>query len=711
MKLIKLYLNNYGPFYGDNEFQLSDKHGIISVIGDNGRGKSTLLGSIPFILYGEGKFDTLIDLLNTKALAEGKEASCEAGLEFSVGNDIFLVERIINSRGKMTSKLSVNGQLLTRKSEEVDSKILEILRYTYRDLDYTLYSSQKNAAKFFNIKKNSDKKDFLYEMFNVNSENILEFIKNKQSKMEKVTKIVDSKYSTISSIVKSKIDELDRLNVFISTNKYDESKEKDLLKNIESFKHKKLDYEKILSDNSESTKKHSKIKSDLSDLENKLQDTQQSSKKILDSLSKLKGRLSDISTREIVSKKISKIKFDAGRYNTAVKFISDIDAKIFNYRQLIKNIESKIFSESQDLKEHEAKIDEYQKSIDNDECPVCKTKGVKSGHIASEMSNLLEIKQRKLKSLDSLNSELSSTTTLLEKDSSTLERAKLKFSDLEKLKTEFDNSLLLRKEKLKSLKEIRSIRIDIARDTKSFEVTQSSLETIQGSISSLKIELDSIKVINADQYRGEISKLDELILESTSELDKMMNSKNQIEFSKLKVKDLDNEVKKLESRKARYSKVITNLTTRLSWVKEFKVICQNTFNDYTTVSIASVVNLTNKFLSDINSGLELNISVEKDFICNIYRDGTPVPFSLISGGLEVLLGICFRLGVWRFISNKKKSPVSFLILDEVFGELSPSNAQVLYNHIAGLKKYFTYIFITSHTDHVWQSDYTLSVGT
>ena len=102
MKLIKLYLNNYGPFYGDNEFQLSDKHGIISVIGDNGRGKSTLLGSIPFILYGEGKFDTLIDLLNTKALAEGKEASCEAGLEFSVGNDIFLVERIINSRGKMT---------------------------------------------------------------------------------------------------------------------------------------------------------------------------------------------------------------------------------------------------------------------------------------------------------------------------------------------------------------------------------------------------------------------------------------------------------------------------------------------------------------------------------------------------------------------------------------------------------------------------------
>jgi ABC-type multidrug transport system ATPase subunit len=67
--------------------------------------------------------------------------------------------------------------------------------------------------------------------------------------------------------------------------------------------------------------------------------------------------------------------------------------------------------------------------------------------------------------------------------------------------------------------------------------------------------------------------------------------------------------------------------------------------------------------------------------------------------------------VWRFISNKKKSPVSFLILDEVFGELSPSNAQILYNHISGLKKYFSYIFITSHTDHVWQSDYTLSVGT
>ena len=44
------------------------------------------------------------------------------------------------------------------------------------------------------------------------------------------------------------------------------------------------------------------------------------------------------------------------------------------------------------------------------------------------------------------------------------------------------------------------------------------------------------------------------------------------------------------------------------------------------------------------------------------------------------------------------------ILDEVFGSLDPKNSAYVFNQILKLKKYFKYVIITSHTDHVWNTD-------
>ena len=55
MKLLKLSLNNFGPYFGVQslDLELSDNAPIILVYGENERGKTSLLRSIRWCLYGE----------------------------------------------------------------------------------------------------------------------------------------------------------------------------------------------------------------------------------------------------------------------------------------------------------------------------------------------------------------------------------------------------------------------------------------------------------------------------------------------------------------------------------------------------------------------------------------------------------------------------------------------------------------------------------
>ena len=55
MKILKLTLNNFGPYFGTQSLDLdvSDNAPIILVYGENERGKTSLLRAIRWCLYGE----------------------------------------------------------------------------------------------------------------------------------------------------------------------------------------------------------------------------------------------------------------------------------------------------------------------------------------------------------------------------------------------------------------------------------------------------------------------------------------------------------------------------------------------------------------------------------------------------------------------------------------------------------------------------------
>jgi DNA sulfur modification protein DndD len=107
MKFIKLTLNNFGPYFGIQSLDLdvSDNAPIILVYGENERGKTSLLRSIRWCLYGEvlNQSGTLMD--------EGEFANYDArdsGETFEVFVEIEFEDQGVKSVLKRWMKVKNN---------------------------------------------------------------------------------------------------------------------------------------------------------------------------------------------------------------------------------------------------------------------------------------------------------------------------------------------------------------------------------------------------------------------------------------------------------------------------------------------------------------------------------------------------------------------------------------------------------------------------
>lgn len=95
MKFKKLLLKDFFRYYGKQEIELSineDKR-VIAIIGDNGRGKTTILSAFNFVLYNK-----LLEPLTINSMLNYKRVN-----ELSIGEtEEAFVEAVIEEKGKNT---------------------------------------------------------------------------------------------------------------------------------------------------------------------------------------------------------------------------------------------------------------------------------------------------------------------------------------------------------------------------------------------------------------------------------------------------------------------------------------------------------------------------------------------------------------------------------------------------------------------------------
>lgn len=147
MKPLQLNLTNFLS-YGQAEVPLSDVH-VASLLGENGAGKSSLLDSITFAFYGEGRYKDI-----DRYIRQGQEQAT-VELEFALNEDIYRIIRGRSNKGKGKSTVElakwVDGKWDPQSGasiRETDQKIRDLLKMDYDTFVSSCFMLQGKSDRF-----------------------------------------------------------------------------------------------------------------------------------------------------------------------------------------------------------------------------------------------------------------------------------------------------------------------------------------------------------------------------------------------------------------------------------------------------------------------------------------------------------------------------------------------------------------------------------
>lgn len=102
----------------------------------------------------------------------------------------------------------------------------------------------------------------------------------------------------------------------------------------------------------------------------------------------------------------------------------------------------------------------------------------------------------------------------------------------------------------------------------------------------------------------------------------------------------------------------------------------------------------------LSGGRYAALELDDQFEATVLDDG--VKKAVISGGEEDIVALSLRLALSELIQERQGTPLSLLILDEVFGSLDGERRQLVMERLAGLKGRFDQVLVISHIEEINQ---------
>ena len=150
MRLLELSLRNYRVF---EQVDLEFPARVIGIFGQNGAGKSALVGSVLFALFGVDR--TAKDQIRTQGLL----TDCEVRLAFEHGGQQYEVRRLIKGKNHQTEAELLIGDLeLAVGVREVTSEIGRLLHMDQGVFRASVFAEQKQLDAFSDITSGDRKK-------------------------------------------------------------------------------------------------------------------------------------------------------------------------------------------------------------------------------------------------------------------------------------------------------------------------------------------------------------------------------------------------------------------------------------------------------------------------------------------------------------------------------------------------------------------------
>jgi len=677
--ILSIELSNFGSYRNTTkvEFPL----GLTAIIGkhdldssrSNGVGKSTLVNSILYALYGEGEFNTLDEITNVY----GKNDPMYVEIKFvdSRGNII----TVTRGREKKQSylKLYQNDVSISEKSITNTQDILNALLH----MDYAMFTSsvffeQGKLDKFINVEP-SIRRQYIDKILNLdvwrNS------FKLSNSKIKSLQYERKSKDEIISSYINQKTELEKELTQYqnieseISTVQKNIEELEGKIKEAESIKTliaKLKDYKTQLASIEESIKKNSHT---LQSLNTQLEEEKLSIEKLDNQEATLKEQISEINNE------IDKIEFDK-ESDTLRSLITTLDKECKEYNSKLVDIQSSIKN-----------LEKQKLNISAGKCPVC-AQDVSDSYLTtynSSIENDIKLQQASYNEMLQNYNEKVKSKQDAEKQLIALQQL---IQDLKSKKqvveTQIKNTQSLKE---KSLNNINFIENQI----KSVESNGLSLMENQINLQSVILETEKAileQSISEEELQDFYQRLSRLKV-TFNELQQKLGRKLSIEQL---LEQIDDSINKEKS-------AIGDLVYYININQALSTIFQKIPSDLFNSSISLITQISNDLISKILPEIQVNIYEEEannKLFIDFLVDNQPRSYKRLSGGQKTVVDLGLRLGFSQVIMTRSACTTGLVVLDEPFGALDSRNRQLVDSMLMELSRIFKQIIVISHVGDV-----------
>jgi exonuclease SbcC len=658
--------------------------------GDVGSGKSSVLKSIEFALFG-----TLIhgDLSGDSLLRRGRNKA-SVNLIFSIDSKKYSIKRSLSKdrKGRVSQKECVftdhdTGAQTTFAPTDMRRKILSLLSYSVSRYEkatklplfrYTVYTPQEQIKEIIQADPD-DRFEILKEVFGIEKYEItlrnLEIIKEYLNDKLKEFKIKIEQIGDPEEVIVQKEKEIQDIKKQIKSIETEIKKKEDEIRSQEKI------IEDVLKDIDIYIKKLVQIENK----ESNINDNKEKQNKNRTSLSKLQK---EITAKEEELKNLKEIKVDSKLSE------NQIDDQL----EKTQNLKSQKEKEITVIKKTLSDID---KLLKEGKCSLC-------GQAIHEKDRFENEYNEAILNVDNLSNEINDLTQKLNKLKNLLKD--LRESQKVKNKRDSLNSLILEKRKRES--DINTLITEL-------------FEKINSNQKEIMTILSEYKITNLPQFKNYEKEIKVRLSSEKESLNKLNSSKessgNILSAQRKALEFLQKELVELNSNiqsKKSLQDHLTYYSQLKNWVSEqFPVLIR----DIEKKILASSAHHFNSYFKEWFHELveDKNIEVEirtDDFQPLVYVNGYESPFKDLSGGEKSALSLAYRLALNKIINERYQEVKTkdLLILDEptdgfsqqqinrmqsIFEKLNTSQ-MIIISHERNLDSFVTDIFNFKKENHI-----------
>ena len=631
MKLKTLKLENIRS-YESAELRFGNGKTLLS--GDIGSGKTTVLLSIEFALFG-----SLKGILQANNLLRRGSSSGLIELNFEIEDKDITITRSIKSQNNKISQqsniLKINGVEENLTPVEMKSRVLSLLGYPedlvtksksliYR---YTVYTPQEEMKSIL-FENSNDRLEKIRKIIGVDKyktiiDNASEYVKD----LKQEIKELDIKTEDLQELVKKKSEkekamkELEGELVFLNKQLNEESSR---------FKQKKEYYDEL-------EKKINLYK----EWEHEQKIKELNLKNILDNVDRLKSENEDI------KKSIKQEKFEELEKPVVEETNQSLEKTEANIKKLEENI-SKARSKKAVLLDKKKESENLINNIEElDTCPKCYQKVTPS--------HKEEIRKEEEKNIKENKQKISKYKEFIEKANNQKEQFLAKKKKLEEQK--YENIKLLQKIKNQEEKKKR-----ISLNKEKLEKNTQKIAELEKQKS--KLEQKTQKPNNPQKEWETAKKEMEELKNNIYSVENKINSKKEI--LSYHEKDILEYNKEIEKRK-RIKEIIIEKEMHRTWITKHLI---KLASDVEKSVLAKIYKEFNEYFKDwFDELLEdevIQADLDEEFTPRIIQNGYEASLEDLSGGEKTATALAYRLALNKVINNYvgNMKTTDLLILDE-----------------------------------------------